>query len=403
MDTRIVVVGAGPAGISVSVALARHGCPHLVLERRLVGETWRSQRWHSFRLNTPSSLSGIAGPRLAATGDDFASAGELAAALTDLADTLPVEEGVDVLAATPHAGGWRLETTHGVVDAAQLVVASGFQNVPLRPVFAERLPESVTQIHVADYRSPDALPEGAALIVGGAQSGVQIAEDILEAGRPVYLATSRVGRLPRRYRGRDSMEWLATTGALDARTEDVEPWRLRAAQSQISGAGGGRTVSYQSLAAAGATLLGRAEDVVGDRILLAGDLGANVRYADDQSLRFKTSIDNFVAGNPGNLITAPAGGLDPADEVDPALYATPGPVRLDLAGIGTVVWATGFGPSVDWLPRGAIGEHGRPRLPNLHAIGAPWLTHRASGTLHGMATDAEHLAARLSHPARVAA
>jgi putative flavoprotein involved in K+ transport len=400
MDMRIAVVGAGPAGISASLALARRGLPHVVLERSRVGETWRSQRWDSFRLNTPSSLSGVAGPSLAAAGNDFARAGNLVAALAELAGTLPVQEGVDVLAAAPHSGGWRLETTDGVIDAAELVVASGFQNVPLRPALAGRLPQSVTQLHAGDYRSPDALPEGGVFVVGGAQSGLQIAEDIVEAGRRVHLATSRVGRLPRRYRRRDSMEWLAITGALDARTEDVEPWRLDAAQSQISGIGGGRTVSYQSLAAAGATLLGRAENVVGERILLAGDLGANVRYADDQSLRFKTSVDTFVTDN---LIAAPPPDPDPADEIDSALHATPGPAWLDLDGIGTVVWATGFGPSVDWLPQGAIGEHGRPRLPNLHTIGAPWLTHRASGTLHGMATDAEELAARLSHPARAAA
>ena len=400
METRIAVVGAGPAGITASVALARHGCPHLVLERGRVGETWLSQRWRSFRLNTPSSLGGVVGSRLEAAGGEFASAGDLVSALAGLADALPVQEGVDVLAAVPHAGGWRLETTHGVVETAEIVVASGFQNVPVRPGFAERLPDSVTQLHVAEYRSPDALPDGEVLVVGGAQSGLQIAQDLAGAGRAVHLATSRVGRLPRRYRGRDSLEWLAETGALDKRTEDVEPWRLGATQAQLSGVDGGRTVSYQSLAEAGVTLLGRAEDVVGERMLLAGDLGANTRYADAESLRFKTSVDNFVADR---LIAAPAPDRDPADEPDRMLHATPGPAWLDLDGIGTVVWATGFGPSLDWLPAGAIGEQGRPRMVNLHVVGAPWLTHRASGTLHGMATDAEHLAARLSRPALAAA
>jgi cation diffusion facilitator CzcD-associated flavoprotein CzcO len=92
-----------------------------------------------------------------------------------------------------------LETSHGALVAGSVVVASGFQNAPRRPTYADTLPSEIVQLHVADYRRPDEL-EDAVLVVGGGQSGVQIAEDLLEAGRRVYLSTSRVGRVPRRYR-----------------------------------------------------------------------------------------------------------------------------------------------------------------------------------------------------------
>src|SRR2546423_12537316 len=96
--------------------------------------------------------------------------------------------------------GGGLETSYGALAAGAVVVASGFQNVPRRPAYADALPAEIRQLHVADYRRPDDLEDGV-LVVGGAQSGVQIADDLLEAGKRGYLATSRVGRLPRRYGG----------------------------------------------------------------------------------------------------------------------------------------------------------------------------------------------------------
>jgi putative flavoprotein involved in K+ transport len=125
---------------------------------------------------------------------------------------------------------------------------------------------------------------------------------------------------------------------------------------------------------------------------LAPDLGANVRFADEASARFRRAWDGWAAA-----VGFDAGGhvADPADEPAPHLYGLRGPDSLDLAsaGISTVIWATGFGPSLDWLPHGALDATGRPELPGLHVVGAPWLTHRSSANLYGMASDAERVAA----------
>src|SRR5262249_46368219 len=150
-----------------------------------------------------------------------------------------------------------------------VVAASGFQRAPRRPAFARFLPQGVAGPHAGEYRDPAALPPGGVVVVGGGQSGVQIAEDLREAGRRVYLCTSRVGRTPRRYRGRDLPAWWHELGLLDVRPDEVEPSALRAALPQVTGAGGGRTVALQQLARDGVTLLGRARGIHGGRLVLA--------------------------------------------------------------------------------------------------------------------------------------
>jgi putative flavoprotein involved in K+ transport len=386
----VVVVGAGPAGLAVSARLAQARHPHVVLERGRVGESWRSQRWDSFRLNTPLWMNRAAGPFRAGEPGSFGTAGSLVAALDRLAEELPVHEDVAVLRARPTGATWELETTAGRLTADDLVVASGFQNVPRTLAFAAELPARLRQLHVGEYRRPDEV-EGAVLVVGGGQSGLQVAEDLLRGGRRVFLSTSRVGRMPRRYRGRDAAEWLHETGQLDLPTHRADPAAVRSAPPQVSGT---RTVSYQRLAGLGATLLGRAKGWDGQRLTLAADLGANVRFADQASARFRSAWDEHAARA---SLTA-AHDPDPADEPATHLYGHEGPSVLDLeaAGISTIVWATGFGPSTEWLPPASLDANGRAQLPHLHAIGAPWLTHRMSAGLYGMAADADRLAETLT-------
>ncbi len=280
-------------------------------------------------------------------------------------------------------------------------MASGFQNVPRTPSFGNELPAGIEQLHVADYRRPED-HHGAVLVVGGAQSGLQIAEDLVDGGHHVYLATSRVGRLPRRHRGRDAFEWMLDAGQLDAPSSQADPEAMAAAPPQISGAAGGRTVSYQQLARLGVTLLGRAAGWDGRRLELTQDVGANVRFADEVSSFFRAGWDDYAARAGLELDAAEA---DPADEPSPRLYRLRGPRSLDLrtAGISTVIWATGFGPSIGWLPRGALDHRARPQLPGLHSIGAPWLTHRSSANLYGMASDARRIADGLADAGLAAA
>ena len=211
-----VVIGGGQAGLGASYHLARRGIDHVVLERGQVAETWRSQRWDSFVLNTPNWMNRLPGesdpiePR-----DAFLTRDAFAERLQGYArdHRIPVRTGVDVTSIAARSGGGFVVSGQAGSDTvefetASVVVASGVQRVPKVPTIARSLPDGIRGIHAAAYRRPDELPTGAVLVVGSAQSGVQIVEDLLDAGRTVYLCTSAVGRLRRRTRGRDTFEWL---------------------------------------------------------------------------------------------------------------------------------------------------------------------------------------------------
>jgi putative flavoprotein involved in K+ transport len=396
----VAVVGAGPAGLALSDELVGGGIGHVVLERGRVGESWRTQRWDSFRLNSQVWANRVPGDVLAAPPDRFPSAQELVAGLERLAAGLPVTEGVEVLRAERLGAHWRMDTSEGPLLAEDVVVASGFQNVPRRPAFASALPDDVTQLHVADYRRAGDLDDGV-LVVGGGQSGVQVTADLLEGGRRVYLSTSQIGRMPRRHRGRDAWAWLRDSGQLDLPREQAGPAELGGTLPQISGAVDGRSISYQQLARDGATLLGQALGCDGRSIRLRPDVGENIRYADRVSQFFHAAWDAHA----GVVDGEPPWQDDPADAPAPGLYDVVGPESLDVAaaGISTVVWATGFDASLDWLPNGSLDRHGRSTRTGLHVVGAPWLTHRASNSLYGIPTDARRLARDLALSRRRAA
>jgi putative flavoprotein involved in K+ transport len=279
-----VVVGAGHAGLAVASFLQRDGRDFVVVERGRIGETWRSQRWDSFRLNTLNWMNLLPGQELdGAPRDGFSDRDGLVSAFERYAEerSLPVTTGVGVTAVERADGGAGF-VVHGMSDegpqvwrARTLVVASGMQRVARLPAFGRELPRGVVQLHSAWYRSSRQLPPGAVVVVGSAQSGCQIAEDLLGAGRTVYLCASRVARVPRRYRGRDTFEWWTEFGFFDQSLADLQDPTMRlAAQPQVSGVGPrGHTVSLQQLARDGVHLLGRALGINEGRLQLDPRLG----------------------------------------------------------------------------------------------------------------------------------
>ena len=220
------VVGGGPAGLATSVALAERGVDHVVLERDRAGGTWRDQRWDSFRLNTAGWMNTmLSGQERYA----YAPRREVVERLEGIAAGCPVREGVRVARLGLAGDGWALATDDGEFRARTVVVATGDQNRPRRPALAGALPDRVAQLDTAGYRDPGQLPEGAVLVVGSAQSGCQIADDLLAGGRRVVLATSPAGRVPFRHRGRDILEWLIEAGFMDQRPRDLpDPAAMRA-------------------------------------------------------------------------------------------------------------------------------------------------------------------------------
>jgi putative flavoprotein involved in K+ transport len=322
---------------------------------------------------------------------------------------LPVRTGVTVTAveASANGDGFAVHTDdpdQEVIEARTVVIAAGIMQTPNVPALNTKIPDSIAQLHTADYRSPSALPPGAVVVVGGGQSGCQIVEDLLPSGRNVYLCTSKVARLPRRYRGREILEWWVEMGFLDVTVDELEDPSIRfATQPQTSGLGRhGHTVSLQQLERDGATLLGRLVDVE-DGVLITDDrLSEYISFADEKSAKFKQDIDTYLA-RAG--IEPPPLEHDPADVPAPPDAGSGAPTRLDLreADVGAIVWCTGFTADYSWIRVPVLDDRGRPLhergvapVPGVYFLGFPWLQSRKSGIVYGIEEDAQYVASAIT-------
>lgn len=404
----VVVIGGGQAGLGIGYHLRAAGKRFVIFERGRVGETWRSQRWDSFVVNTPNWMNRLPGDTYEGDeGDGFAPRDTLISYFERYATTfeLPVREGVTVTSVD--ADDDRFLVTHvdasGAVDVAStanVVVASGMLRVPKIPKIRDRFPESVLHLHASDYRSPEDLPPGAVVVVGSGQSGCQISVDLLQAGREVYLCTSKVGRVRRRYRQRDFMEWAEDIGFFDTPVGELpDPAIEFAPQPQVSGVGPlGSSLSLQSMARDGVHLMGRLTGVEDGVLKTDESLAEHISFADEFSAEFTRMIEDWIRSN-----GVDAGPIedDPNDEPADRSVAESGITKLDLAdaAVGTVVWCTGFTADFDWIHAEVFDDTGRPvhrrgisAVPGVFFLGFPWLHSRKSGIIHGIDEDARFIA-----------
>jgi putative flavoprotein involved in K+ transport len=221
-----VVVGGGQAGLAVSHYLTKRSVDHVVLEQaNQPGEAWRNHRWDSFTLNTPRWQSRLPGMRYGEDDPDgFMPRDEVVARFEALAQLLPVRYRgrVAVIERDSKGDCYAVEIDGGErINACNVVVATGLYQTPKIPALSRDFPPHIQQLHSDSYRNPDQLFSGAVLVVGSAQSGAQIAEELYESGRKVFLAVGRAGRTPRRYRGRDANWWLAELGHYDRKVSEL--------------------------------------------------------------------------------------------------------------------------------------------------------------------------------------
>jgi putative flavoprotein involved in K+ transport len=398
----VVVVGAGQAGLAVSYYLRAFGIEHVVLERGHVAESWRSARWDSFTLVTPNWMTRLPGYQMdAGAGADFIPRDAVVGLLEAFAIGLPVREGIEVHSVTAADAGYQVITPAQEFSARAVVIAGGGQRVPVIPPLAAALPAGTHQCDAGRYRSPAALPPGAVLVVGGGQSGAQIADELAVAGRKVLLATSRVARVPRRYRGRDVHEWSVELSLYDQATEAVtDPAEFREPHPMLSGAHSGQTVALQQLARGGVRLLGRLVDAEDTKLAFAADLAENMHYADRRAAAFRRAVDSYVAG--AGIAAVPPD-ADPAERPPPEGPDAPQALDLRAEGITSVVWCTGFGPDTGWVHVPVLRADGLPAhhrgvtaSPGLYVTGYPWLSTRGSGLLYGAAADAARIAQHIA-------
>jgi putative flavoprotein involved in K+ transport len=289
-----LIVGGGQAGLTMSHRLKQRGCAHLVLERHRIAERWRSERWDGLRFQFPNWSVRL--PDFSfAHGDPegFATSAEILDYISAYAEFVapPIRCGVEVTRLRSRSGGgFVAETSIGAIDADNVVVASGPYQRPLIPAgLRDRI--EVFQVHASRYANPEQLPSGAVLVIGSGASGAQIAEELLRAGRRVYLSVGRHSRLPRRYRGRDLIWWFDTLGLLRITPEQRGPARP---YPVISGAYGGHTVDFRRFAAEGVTLLGRLEAVHEGIVDIAPGLAESLAEGDAVYTTFLDMADDYA-------------------------------------------------------------------------------------------------------------
>ncbi|WP_426391319.1 MSMEG_0569 family flavin-dependent oxidoreductase [Variovorax sp. R-27] len=395
----VVIVGGGQAGLSLSHCLQQRGIDHLVIEKRSLVHTWRTQRWDSFCLVTPNWQCQL--PGWGYIGSDphgFMVKDQINEWLAGFVEHVkaPAIEGVTVerVSRDGERERFRVQTDAGLYTADQVVVASGGYHRPIVPRLAEKLPASVAQFHSAQYRNPAQLPEGAVLVVGCGQSGAQIAEDLHLAGRKVHLATGNAPRCARFYRGREVVDWLADMKYYDMPVTE-HPLREGVRDNTnhyVTGRDGGRDIDLRRFALEGMELYGLLSGFDNSAFELQPNLRDNLDQADGTYNRINASIDKHIAAQG---IEAP-----PPSVYTPVWEPQEERTRLDLAaaGITSVVWCIGFSPDFAWVDAPVFNGRGAPvhlrgvtNEPGLYFLGLPWLHTWGSGRFSGVARDAEFL------------
>jgi putative flavoprotein involved in K+ transport len=340
----VVVIGAGQAGLALGYHLQRRGARFLLLDAGPeIGASWRG-RWDSLRLFSPAQYDSLPGLPFPAAADTRPGKDDVADYLQAYARrfSLPVRLDSPVLRLHQHPDvGFAVSTPTGTLHARQVVVATGPFQTPRIPAVADQVDPLVRQLHSAEYRNPRQLPAGGrVLVVGAANSGLQIAAELAGTCRVTVAVGATPVQLPQRVAGRDLFSWLSGVGFFTLPAHTRLARRLRARGDIVIGS------SSRQMRRRG----------IGFRPRLAGFAGRTARFADGSTL-----------------------------EVD------------------AVVWATGYRADHSWLHVPGVVVDGQVRheagvtdVPGLYFLGLPWQTSRGSALLGFVGADAARLDTRLA-------
>jgi putative flavoprotein involved in K+ transport len=274
-----------------------------------------------------------------------------------------------------------------------VVIASGACNIASVPPLSAAVPAEVDQVTAFDYRGPDKLADGGVLVVGASATGVQLAHEIRQSGRPVTLSVGEHVRMPRTYRGHDVLWWMDATGVWSQRYDEVDDLdRARRLPSpQLVGTPERRTLDLNALTAAGVGLVGRWASVRDGEALFSGGLRNVFALADLKLERLLDTFDAWAAAHRHD-VGAP-------ERMEPTRTPARPPWKLNLRDIRTIVWATGYRPDYSWLDVPVVDSKGHLNhdggvvtdSPGLYALGLPVLRRRRSTFIHGIEDDAREI------------
>ncbi len=402
MRTTTIVLGAGHAGLAMSRCLTDRSIDHVVLERGEVANTWKTERWDSLRLLTPNWQSRL--PGFGYEGDDpdgYRTMPQTIAFLERYADVIsaPVRTRTTVTSVRRVDDGYEVVTDRGTWRCQTVVVATGACAIPNVPAIADALPDGIDTLTPKEYRNPDQLEEGGVLVVGAASTGAQIAEEIHRSGRRVTLAVGEHIRVPRVYRGRDIKWWMDASGVLDEPYDEVDNLvRARNVPSlQLVGSDDRRDLDLNRLTDIGVKLVGRLVGIQNGKAQFSGSLPNQCAMSDLKMNRLLDRIDEWAVENSLN------GEIDPPHRFEPTRIEESPPLDMNLDGIRTILWATGYRPDYSWLDLDVFDRKGRIQhdggvveSPGVYVVGLPYLRRRKSSLIDGAGDDSRYLSAHLA-------
>ena len=398
-----LIIGAGQAGLSTSYFLKQQGREHIILDMASQpGNSWRNQRWDSFTFVSPNwnfQLPGGDYDGLDPNG--FMTRAEIVSRFDKYVENnqLPIAFNTCVTSVQPADGeGFLVQTQGKDYHAHNVVVANGWFRVGKTSPFAGKIPPSILQLHSSSYRNPQSLPPGAVLVIGSGQSGAQIAEELNQSRRKVFLATGIAPHSPRRYRGKDIFNWLIESGFIDQTFEQMQFMGRDFVAPMISGKNGGHALNLHTFHRDGVILLGHARDYVDGKLVITPDLKENLGKADMGQKMLLKNIDDYIQ----------RAGVDALLEDIPTMtdgYRAPEITSLDLRaeGINAIIWACGYNYDASFFQFPVLNQFGLPDAPrgvsNIHPglyfVGIPFLPTLKSGFLAGVAQCATDVVGRI--------
>jgi putative flavoprotein involved in K+ transport len=400
-----VIIGGGQAGLAMSYHLKQMSREHVILERANVADRWRTQRWDSLVFQFPNWSISLPGQTYSGNDpDEFSHKDAILRFIQDYAENIQAPIRTKINVSRLRAGKkdrYLIVTDLGDFEACNVVIATGPYQQPNLPQLSDDLNGDVQQMHVSEYHNPSVLPKGAILVVGSGASGCQVADELLECGRLVYLSVGRHHRMPRRYRGRDLLWWLQALGWFDIPTSELPEW-LRPQRFLITGIRGGYDIDLRRSATRGMVLLGHLAAVTDDHLMFEPNLEENLSNAEQMFRRFISAADAYATSN----------NLDLPMEVDhseptptPAVPDSALEIKLSTAGITTIIWATGYRYDFSWIEIPVLDVRGDPihmggitHVPGIYFLGLRLQRNLKSSTLWGVGEDAAYLAARFVDP-----
>lgn len=409
-----VVIGGGQAGLCMSYVLQEEGRQHVVLEKHRVLEQWRSKRWDSFMMNTPLAYSRIMGQRDGLPDELMSIPLEKNIQLWDdcvKERKFPIRQQTEVVAVTNDESGYLFVKVRcndqgpQIYKAKNVVAAPGNYQLPNIPECSRNLRSEIQQLRVGTYTNPSTIRDGAILIVGGGQTGMQLGEELLKAGRKVFLATSRVKGALRSYRGEDLFFWLDRTGRLTMPKEQLPNPNMRYDRIPITG--NDHPISHFSLARMGGVLMGGLNDISNDGAVafFKENLQENIAFAQEGYNSMLNAFEDWITQN-GKEHAYPLHSPEPEWEPCPPLLEHKAPTDLNLRenNIVAVLWATGWHADLSWLHidkiRQELGPNGRPEtcetsVPGFFWLGFHWLRSLNSANGKGFHYDAPYISSKL--------